>query len=79
MLAFCDNTGEFLAAALRRGNAGSNTAADHITVLDAALMQLPDAHRHGTPILVRADTAGCTRGFPSGTCIRAASRTAMWC
>jgi hypothetical protein len=32
MLAFCDNTGEFLAAALRRGNAGSNTAADHITV-----------------------------------------------
>jgi hypothetical protein len=63
MLAFCDNTGEFLAAALRRGNAGSNTAADHITVLDAALMQLPDAHRHGTPILVRADTAGCTREF----------------
>lgn len=63
MLAFCDNTGEFLAAVLRRGNAGSNTAADHITVLDAALAQLPDAHRHGTPILVRADTAGCTREF----------------
>jgi hypothetical protein len=61
MLAFCDNTGEFLAAALRRGNAGSNTAADHVTVLDAALIQVPDAHRHGTPILVRADTAGCTR------------------
>jgi hypothetical protein len=37
MLAFCDNTGEFLAAALRRGNAGSNTAVDHVTVLDAAL------------------------------------------
>ena len=63
MLAFCDNTGEFLAAQLRRGNAGSNTAADHITVFDAALAQLPDAHRYGTPILVRADTAGCTRGF----------------
>jgi hypothetical protein len=63
MLAFCDNTGEFLAAALRRGNAGSNTAADHIAVLDAALAQLPDVHRHGTPILVRADTAGCTREF----------------
>ena len=63
MLAFCDNTGEFLAATLRRGNAGSNTAADHITVLDAALAQLPDQHRHGTPILVRADTAGCTREF----------------
>jgi hypothetical protein len=27
MLAFCDNTGEFLAARLRRGNAGANTAA----------------------------------------------------
>jgi hypothetical protein len=63
MLAFCDNTGEFLAATLRRGNAGSNTAADHIEVLDAALAQLPDQHRHGTPILVRADTAGCTREF----------------
>ena len=63
MLAFCDNTGEFFAAVLRRGNAGSNTAADHVTVLDAALAQLPDEHRHGTPVLVRADTAGCTREF----------------
>jgi DDE family transposase len=63
MMAFCDNTGEFLAARLRRGNAGSNTAADHIVVLDAALGQLPDVHRHGSPILVRADTAGCTREF----------------
>ena len=63
MLAFCDNTGEFLAATLRRGNAGSNTAADHITVLDAALAQIPDHHRHGTPILIRADAAGCTREF----------------
>ena len=34
LLAFCDNTGEFLAARLRAGNAGSNTAADHIGVLD---------------------------------------------
>jgi hypothetical protein len=48
---------------LRRGNAGSNTAADHITVLDAALTQLPDQHRHRTAILVRADTAGGTREF----------------
>lgn len=47
MLAFCDNTGEFLAAELRRGNAGSNTAADHITVLDAALAQIPDARLGG--------------------------------
>ena len=63
LLAFCDNTGEFLAALLRPGNAGSNTAADHITVLDAALAQIPDGHRHGHPILVRADGAGCTKAF----------------
>ena len=63
MLAFLDNTGEFLAAELRRGNAGANTAADHISVLDAALAQVPEAHRYGTPILVRADTAGCTKTF----------------
>lgn len=63
MLAFCDNTGEFLAGQLRRGNAGANTAADHITVLDAALAQLPEAARYGTPILVRADGAGCTKAF----------------
>jgi hypothetical protein len=63
MLAFCDNTGEFFAAELRRGNAGANTAADHVTVLDAALAQIPEPHRYGTPILVRADTAGCTKAF----------------
>src|SRR3954453_1875969 len=63
MLAFCDNTGEVLAAQLRKGNAGSNTAVDHVVVFDAALAQIPDQHRHGTPILVRADGAGCTREF----------------
>lgn len=63
LLAFLDNTGEFLAAVLRPGNAGSNTAADHIAVLDAALAQIPDQHRHGHPILVRADGAGCTKVF----------------
>ena len=36
MLAFCDNTGEFLSATLRRGNAGSNTAADHLAVYTGA-------------------------------------------
>jgi hypothetical protein len=77
MLAFCDNTGEFLAASLRRGNAGSNTAADHISVLEAALAQIPDAHRHGTPILVRADTAGCTQRFLAH--IRALREQAVSC
>ena len=63
MLAYLDNTGEFLAGRLRRGNAGANTAADHIEVLDQALAQIPDAHRHGTDILIRTDTAGCTKAF----------------
>jgi len=62
---FCllDATGEALAGLLRPGNAGSNTTADHITVLDAALAQIPDQHRHGAPILVRSDPAGCTHGL----------------
>jgi hypothetical protein len=63
LLVFCDNTGEALAGMLRPGNAGANTAVDHITVLDAALLQIPDAYRHGTPILIRADGAGCSKAF----------------
>jgi hypothetical protein len=63
ILCFLDNTNEALAAILRPGRAGSNTAADHITVLDQALTQIPDAHRHGVPLLVRTDTAGCTKAF----------------
>jgi len=63
ILCFLDNTGEALAAILRPGRAGSNTAADHITVLDQALAQIPDHMRHGTPLLVRTDTAGCTKAF----------------
>lgn len=63
ILCFLDNTGEALAAILRPGRAGSNTAADHITVLDQALAQIPDHIRHGTPLLVRTDTAGCTKAF----------------
>ncbi|MEV8328859.1 IS1380 family transposase [Kitasatospora sp. NPDC056731] len=63
MLCFLDNTGEALAGLLRPGNAGANTAADHITVIDAALAQIPDAHRHGAPVLVRADSAGSAKAF----------------
>jgi hypothetical protein len=63
LFCFLDNTGEAPAAILRPGRAGSNTAADHITVLDAGLAQIPDHARHGTPILVRTDTAGCTKAF----------------
>jgi hypothetical protein len=63
ILAFLDNSGEFLAGLLRPGNAGANTAVDHISVLDQALAQIPDAHRHGVPLLVRADGAGCSKAF----------------
>ena len=48
---------------LRPGNAGSNTAADHIALLDAALAQLPDEQRHGYPVLLRADDAGSSKAF----------------
>lgn len=53
---WCDNTSEFLAAQLRTGKAGSNTATDHITVLTDAIAQVPAAHRKD--LLIRADGAG---------------------
>lgn len=61
----CYLGGEALAGMLRPGNAGANTAADHISVLVDALDQLPEAVREdeGTTILVRADSAGCTHAF----------------
>lgn len=47
LCAFVDHqavgTGEPLAIELRPGNASSNTAADHITVVEAALAQIPEA------------------------------------
>jgi hypothetical protein len=58
-----DGTGEPVAVVLRPGNAGSNTAADHLTVLRDALRQLPghrSGARPGRRVLVRADAAGCT-------------------
>jgi Transposase DDE domain group 1 len=63
LFCFLDNTREALSGLLREGRAGSNTTADHITVLDQALAQIPDAHRYGTDILIRSDSAGCTYGF----------------
>ena len=41
LFCFADATGEALAGLLRPGNAGANTLADHFTVLDAAVAQLP--------------------------------------
>jgi len=63
LFCFLDNTREALAGLLREGRAGSNTTADHITVLDQALAQIPDAHRYGNDILIRSDSAGATYGF----------------
>ncbi|GAA2125213.1 hypothetical protein GCM10009802_30570 [Streptomyces synnematoformans] len=63
LLCFLDNTGEALAGLLRPGNASANTASDHIAVLDQALAQIPDAHRHGTDLLIRADSAGGAKAF----------------
>jgi hypothetical protein len=61
-----EGTGEPLSVLLRRGNAGSNTAADHITVLRSALKQLPghrSGRRPGRQVLIRADAGGCTHAF----------------
>ena len=62
LLAFLDGTGEALAGVLRPGNAGSNTAADHVTVLTMALAQLP-VDPTAVEVIARADSAGLTHGF----------------
>ncbi|MEV0299480.1 IS1380 family transposase [Nocardia sp. NPDC050710] len=69
LLAFADHgpdgTGEPVAELLRPGNAGANTAADHKTVLAAALAQLPwqPGYRVGRKVLVRTDSGGGTHDF----------------
>jgi hypothetical protein len=63
VLAFCDNSNEALAGMLRPGNAGANTAADLIAVLDQGLVQIPDQFRHGYPVLVRLDGAGASQAL----------------
>jgi Transposase DDE domain group 1 len=62
LLCFLSETGEPLAAVLRPGNAGANTAADHFEVLALALEQLPEADLH-CEILARADIGGRTHAF----------------
>lgn len=69
LLAFVDHgpdgTGEPLSFLLRPGNAGSNTAADHITVTRQALAQLPfrTSGAVGKKVLIRTDGAGGTHAF----------------
>lgn len=77
LLCFLDRpdlaAGEALAGLLRAGNAGSNTAIDHIAVLDMALTALPGHARPvfdpdtqtwtGQRLLARSDSAGATHAF----------------
>ena len=60
---YLDETREALGGLLRPGNAGSNTAADHVAVLDRALAQIPAEQLETLEILVRADSAGATHGL----------------
>jgi hypothetical protein len=72
LLGFVDHgdggTGEPVAGLLRAGRAGSNTAHDHVAVLDDALAQIPahlrEPDQHGrVAVLVRTDAAGATHTF----------------
>jgi hypothetical protein len=60
--------GEPVAGLLRPGRAGSNTAVDHVAVLDAALAQIPQPRRRAdatgrVAVLVRTDAAGASTQF----------------
>ncbi|MGW7410259.1 IS1380 family transposase [Streptomyces sp. NPDC054833] len=67
LVAFVDHgtagSGEPVAGLLRPGNAGSNTAADHIATTKMALAQLPMKYRRGRQTLIRTDSAGGTHEF----------------
>lgn len=63
MLAYLDGVEDALAAVLRPGNAGANTAEDQIAVVETALEQLPKRVAAREEILVRADSAGATHAL----------------
>jgi hypothetical protein len=68
LTAFLDHgphgSGEPLSVLLRKGNAGSNTVADHITITEQALHQLPDQSLYpGKKVLIRTDGAGGTHDY----------------
>lgn len=71
LLAMAGDQGEVLAGMLRPGNAGSNTAEDHVVVLGHAIDALPAQWRAGhqagdhpddaaKELVVRADAGGAT-------------------
>ena len=57
-----EGEGEALAGLLRPGNAGFNTASDHIELLERSLAQLPE-RQIGPGLLVRCDRSGATHEF----------------
>lgn len=59
--AWCDNAGESLALVLRKGSAGSNTVADHIEVLDEAIVQIPARYRRD--LLITVNGASSSHGL----------------
>jgi Transposase DDE domain group 1 len=62
LLAVCDNTGgEPLGWMLRRGSAGSNTAADHLALTDAAIAAIPPGFRR--KLMVTCDGAGASHAL----------------
>jgi hypothetical protein len=89
LVCYLDETGEPLAGMLRPGNAGSDTAVDHIEVLHRALAQLPSWAREDRRILARADAGGATHAFARvlregeirfsfGYFVKAGVRNAIW-
>ncbi len=56
--AYLDGSREALGAILRPGNAGSNTGADQVQIVELALGQLPQEVVESESILMRADGAG---------------------
>jgi hypothetical protein len=80
LTAFADHgaagTGEALGILLRPGNAGSNTAAEHIETAQLALAQLPRRLRRR--VLIRTDSGGGTHDSWPGWPARAAACTTRW-
>jgi hypothetical protein len=63
LLAYLEESREALAGVLRPGNAGANTAADHIEIVDLALEQLPREVVETAQVVVRTDSAAATHEF----------------
>jgi hypothetical protein len=58
LLSFCDNTRESLAQVMRPGTAGSNTATDHVQIINDSISAIPARHRRR--LMVTVDGAGTT-------------------